>query len=444
MHISRPLLVLLSLAPLAAQESGQKKVDFAKQILPILEARCIECHGAEDAEAELRLDIRAGLYPKERKWWTVEPGKPDKSLFFERITLPADDDDIMPAEGDPLNKQQIALIKQWILEGAEWPEGVKAGGAAAPKEEPLALPGMDASSLKAQEAAMAAIQQMGGLAMAVAQGSKATEVNLGLLGKKVEDAHLQKLAPMAKSLIRLDLARTGVGDGGMAHIRKLQQLRWLNLSGTAVTDAGVKQLAGMQHLAYLNLYGSKVSDAAVDTLAGLPALKKVFLWQTKVSAQGAARLRKARPGLMVDRGESAEALSKVVIGPVPINKKCPVSGKPVAANKKVIHEGQAVGMCCDKCVKAFKKAPAKYLGKVAEFVPTTASAPENKNCPLNAKKKASPKQTVAYKGVRVGFCCAKCKGRFTANPTAFEKSLEPLIAKASKAHKAAAKQAKKK
>ena len=59
MRIAVPLV--LSLVPLAAQA----KVDFQKQIAPLLVARCIECHGPEEQKGDLRLDARAFAFLEE-------------------------------------------------------------------------------------------------------------------------------------------------------------------------------------------------------------------------------------------------------------------------------------------------------------------------------------------------------------------------------------------
>ncbi|MCA9125416.1 MAG: hypothetical protein KDB11_34870, partial [Planctomycetales bacterium] len=108
--------VLLPLVPASAQE----KIDFDKQIAPLLVSRCIECHGPDKDKGDLRLDQKAFALPEEDS--TIVPGKPDESEFVHRIELPAGDDDIMPAKGEPLTEAQRKLLRQWVAEGAEWPE----------------------------------------------------------------------------------------------------------------------------------------------------------------------------------------------------------------------------------------------------------------------------------------------------------------------------------
>ena len=61
------------------------------------------------------------------------------------------------------------------------------------------------------------------------------------------------------------------------------------------------------------------------------------------------------------------ALTLAVAGMVaaePVNKLCPVTGKPVLPNCKTVHEGKEVAFCSGKCCKEFKADPKKYADKI--------------------------------------------------------------------------------
>jgi len=114
----------------SAQDAG--KVDFEKQILPILKESCFKCHQKEHEEdgkikkpkGKLRLDGAAvimkggGEYPDEN----VVAGKPDASWLVKTMLLPDSDDMAMPPEGkgDRISPANIDLIKKWITEGANF------------------------------------------------------------------------------------------------------------------------------------------------------------------------------------------------------------------------------------------------------------------------------------------------------------------------------------
>jgi mono/diheme cytochrome c family protein len=77
--------VLLLLVPLAAQA----KVDFQKQIAPILVQRCIECHGPKEQKGDLRLDSRAFAFLEgEEDAWSILPKQPDSSELMKTSCPP--------------------------------------------------------------------------------------------------------------------------------------------------------------------------------------------------------------------------------------------------------------------------------------------------------------------------------------------------------------------
>ncbi len=104
---------LLSAAP--------AEIDFEREIYPILEDRCFDCHGEDKQKGELRLDQRSVLLRGgESGLASLVPGEPAKSFLVEAIKG-TDPDFIMPPKGDPLTEKEIATIETWIAEGANWP-----------------------------------------------------------------------------------------------------------------------------------------------------------------------------------------------------------------------------------------------------------------------------------------------------------------------------------
>lgn len=110
---------LLLCASLSGSLAGQQKVDFARQVQPILSDRCYHCHGpdAGSRKAELRLDLREVAV----RSGAVVPGDPSKSLLVQRI-LHADPKQRMPPRrtGKELSTAEIETLRRWIAEGAVW------------------------------------------------------------------------------------------------------------------------------------------------------------------------------------------------------------------------------------------------------------------------------------------------------------------------------------
>ncbi len=113
-----------ALSPLSAKAA----VDFVKDVKPILELNCLSCHGAKNAHenGELDLTTKAMTLKGGEKGNDLVPGDAEKSKIYTYMVLPADNKRVMPPKdkGGPLPKQQTEIIRQWIAEGATWPEEV--------------------------------------------------------------------------------------------------------------------------------------------------------------------------------------------------------------------------------------------------------------------------------------------------------------------------------
>jgi len=106
------------------------KVDFVKHIKPVLETHCVSCHGPEKQRMGFRVDTRAAAFKGGKVYGpAIVPGSPPNSSLYHRISMRPDrdiHDELMPPvrRKDPLTAAEIALIAQWITEGAAWPDGV--------------------------------------------------------------------------------------------------------------------------------------------------------------------------------------------------------------------------------------------------------------------------------------------------------------------------------
>ena len=129
MFISRYFIVSLGALIFSFQntlfstDKNPGKIDFTRDIRPLLSDNCFACHGPDlkQIKADLRLDTREGALSDLGGYSAVVPGKPSESELVVRI-LSDDDDELMPPSdsGKKLNSRQKALLQQWISEGAEY------------------------------------------------------------------------------------------------------------------------------------------------------------------------------------------------------------------------------------------------------------------------------------------------------------------------------------
>lgn len=331
-------LALLSAAGTTAAQNptAKAKVEFQRQILPIFEKNCIECHATAHTGSDGKmkkpkggvvLDSKDGITTSKRGKLVVA-GQPDSSMLFESISLPADDDDRMPPpkKGAPLPQEQQELIKRWIEEGAtfgSWTGEKKAeppaNDAAADKpksnEKPSGKPSdKPADKGKPKESPIARLQKglppltpallaplVNGPFQLASLGDDSPLLRVFCAGRtdEVDDKAMQLLLPIASHIAELDLSRSGVGDGACTVIAAMPRLLQLDLRQTQVGDSGIAKLVACKELRSVNLFGTKIGDYALAALGTLKQLENVYVWQTEASAGAVVRLREQVPGVRV-------------------------------------------------------------------------------------------------------------------------------------------------
>jgi hypothetical protein len=102
--------------------AAQHKIDFAREIAPLLEKRCFACHGEDQQEGRLRLDAKAIVEYGGLSGPLFVPGKSEQSLLVQRL-VGWGDAVRMPPDEDPLSDEEVGLVRAWIDQGASWPAG---------------------------------------------------------------------------------------------------------------------------------------------------------------------------------------------------------------------------------------------------------------------------------------------------------------------------------
>jgi ankyrin repeat protein len=158
MSLKNPIAICVALASsmftgrLSAQPSA--KVDFAKDVMPIFQENCLDCHGPSKQKAGMRLDRRSSVLKAFSR--RVVSGSSANSMVYHRL-IGAEYGPQMPPKA-ALHPEEIAIIKAWIDRGADWPDSL-ANEMELPRVDPRVLAMVDElrnddlrSFLKAAEA----------------------------------------------------------------------------------------------------------------------------------------------------------------------------------------------------------------------------------------------------------------------------------------------------
>ena len=398
--VSATLATLLIAGSVHAAKSPEEAKVYADVIQPLLNAKCVNCHGEAKQKGGLRLDTAENVFKggKGAKEDNIVKGNIEDSELTYRISLPKDDDDVMPPfEGpdtfDPFSEAQQAIVNWWVNEGAKLdvtvaqaPESVRPEMLKILEKAPeskvakkaemkvIKLPEVPAASPEA----IAVAAKTGILHLPIHKGTNAITVNALPVQKTFGDKEAAAIGSIAAQTLWLNLGKTQVTDAGIASLAKFKELRRLHLDNTKITDKALATIANFDHLEYLNLYGTEVTDAGLGHLKGLKNLKKLYLWQTKVSKDKAEELKKALPGIYINTGWENEPTAQVVpvetgnqaaaeVVAAPINKKCPLTGRDVDPGQTVTFKKQVIGLCCGNCKRKFEANPEQYIAKVPEF-----------------------------------------------------------------------------
>lgn len=111
--------LLLTIGSVSAEEGNQL---FEMRIAPLLTAKCVACHHAGQAKGEFDLTTREGLLRGGEGGAGVVPGKPEESPIFLRSVAAEGVRPEMPVTGAPLTAGEAAALRDWIEQGAPWPD----------------------------------------------------------------------------------------------------------------------------------------------------------------------------------------------------------------------------------------------------------------------------------------------------------------------------------
>ncbi len=116
MKIAGLILLCGSMTALSLRADEPEAASYYKQVVPIFKRSCTGCHNPGKMKGELDLTSTAAIRKGGKHGVIIKDSDPKKSSLIEEVS---GDDPSMPKEGDPLTKDEVALIERWIAEGAK-------------------------------------------------------------------------------------------------------------------------------------------------------------------------------------------------------------------------------------------------------------------------------------------------------------------------------------
>ena len=288
-------------------------VDFEKEILPILEERCIECHKAKyvlngkikEPKAGLRLDGVSHIMRGSDDGPVVVVDHPSRSSLYQRVILSSSDNDLMPPKGDPLSFTEQELIRKWIAQGLDFGSWVGAKDSLSDESDNLRKKEVyvpkylsffdklsEGTALVPKELINKLNQNESFLVRPIGIGNSLIEVRSVANQEEISNDMISKLLIISENIAILDLRNSPVGDNFGKLLKKFPRLVNLNLSGTKISDALIPNLKEIKHLKSLNLSQTNLTEKSVKDLNALTQLESLYLWETEISEKSIDAIQK--------------------------------------------------------------------------------------------------------------------------------------------------------
>ncbi len=114
------LFITCVLAVFASLGIADQPVDFGRDVRPLLQEHCGECHGTRERNGGLSFEDKTSLFTEaDSGEFPIVAGDPDQSELIKRVRS-SDDGDQMPPDGDRLSEAEIDLLSRWVAAGALW------------------------------------------------------------------------------------------------------------------------------------------------------------------------------------------------------------------------------------------------------------------------------------------------------------------------------------
>jgi len=296
-------------------KSEEEMLVYEDMLAPIFEAKCMSCHNPARAKGGFVMSsISRIMEGGDSGSLPIDLLNPDSSEVYKRVTLPEEDGDRMPPEGNsPLSYHEITLLKYWIESGARQNSEI-----IETKEDRVLqatvrslLPELtryQRSIIISKINSEALREEMHALAeklnVMIYNDSIADEDGLYMLAMKFPPApfsndQFRELSPYFDVFSKASLISSGINDDGLYHLSKMTNLKALYLQKTNLEGPGLIYLQSLSNLQILNLSFTQINDMHALELLEMPSLKEVYLFQTKVTDQVVEAIRKNRPGLKV-------------------------------------------------------------------------------------------------------------------------------------------------
>lgn len=278
---------------------------FVSAVQPVLDRKCVSCHGPTRQKGKLRLDTREYLLTG-GKDGSILGSTPAEGEWYRRISLPMKDDDHMPPDGKTqLTLAELGLMQTWLEGGADFDQTFAQleGGDSllAVLNAPVSETGGEEKVAPPDTSLLRVLRQAGIVVSFVSGQDGHVSLQCMNVDTTAWDRVFPLLGRLSSQAIELRLPRARFSHEEWMQFKVLAGLERVYLTGSNFSDKEMDILAGWTHLTYLNLVSTPVTERGLVSVS-IPSLTHLYLYQSRVTSADFESIRRHFPGAEVDFG----------------------------------------------------------------------------------------------------------------------------------------------
>lgn len=291
-------------------------------VQPILDKNCVSCHNQNKSKGELLLTDYTALLQGGKSGQVIDKTDLDKSELIKRIHLLVEEEDHMPpAEEDQLSESDLIVLTEWIKSGADSERMYSEIDVTNPLHSIIQDKIMSRQLNNWRDLPAVSDEEISELSseycniLRIHNSADALQV---LVFQHLEYSPdlVQKLKPLAKNIIELDLSNLPLSDLEMKAVSGFSNLEILKMNNTPVDDVIFSNLAVLDNLKILRVYNTKFGKEAMAHSLSFPSLAALYVYNTEVKDENIETFFENRPEVNVVK-LSEEALEFKSVLPAP-------------------------------------------------------------------------------------------------------------------------------
>lgn len=282
---------------------------YVQAVKPILEQKCIGCHGADKVKGDLLLNSPENI-SKGGKGGSILLGTKDKeATMFTRIHLPLSDEKHMPPDGKlQLTKEEVAILGRWIKAGGDFKTKMRSlaktdslfilANSYKPAESNTTSNKTGLPDLKSFNTNYCTVDYL-------FNGSDEIDVNF-FQGNFYDPAQLKALEKIKQQIVHLNLQNMPMKEEEMRSVEQFVNLRELNLNYTGLNIKSLAPLKKMTKLSSLSICGVDFNEATLHSFLQKLKINNLHIWSTTMPLATLQSIVAKYPNIHVTLGDNLE------------------------------------------------------------------------------------------------------------------------------------------